>query len=490
MQNRKFNHTGKSMRSRSRIEPSIDDSREGQGTSEDLFAGLADDNRQDAPEDKEGPGISPELDDKIFENRVSLTNVIEGTTMEDRIAENRKAMNSIADAQGSEVPEEQDTGDELPDINDTTHPKDEVPNMPGAILRHAREMLGLSQRDIALRLKLRINTISDIEHDRLNAPTAAPFTRGHLTRYAKLVNIDPKVVLDVYDQNVDQVRERNAKEPEVMVQKPKDKSRYLIMAALMIVVLGVVFYVNTDKTVAEKSEGTLMASNMNAAEEEAELSAEAYEEEAAQETGSISTITIDTKAGKVNRKEDPNTLLAREQASAFGTNNLEGRLKDRPQSQGSTSQVALQLDKNKAESSPAQGAQAPAAAQAQAGQQGAQEPAAAEAAQGAEQAAQEVSLASKLSDLSSKVSLSGRRGLASMNEVSIKVTGAVALRITDSRNKVLKSGKYKAGDIVRVQGIPPIKVATSDTALISVTYMGGQLRTPRQKQASFVLPTR
>ena len=50
----------------------------------------------------------------------------------------------------------------------------EVPNCPGAILMHAREMLGLSLSEVARRLNLRINTVNDLEHDRLNQPTAVP----------------------------------------------------------------------------------------------------------------------------------------------------------------------------------------------------------------------------------------------------------------------------------------------------------------------------
>ena len=77
-----------------------------------------------------------------------------------------------------------------------------------------------------------------------------------------------------------------------------------------------------------------------------------------------------------------------------------------------------------------------------------------------------------------------------MNEVSVRCSGAVALRITDSRNKVLRAGQFRAGDTIRVTGIPPIRVAASDTSRISITYMGGQVRVPRQQQGSFVLPTR
>ncbi|MBO8416150.1 MAG: DUF4115 domain-containing protein, partial [Proteobacteria bacterium] len=113
-----------------------------------------------------------------------------------------------ARAEAAKAAEKQDDPDLIP-IKPTLS-DEEVPNQPGAILKHAREMLGISQREIAMRLKLRVNSISDIENDRLNQPTAAAFARGHIANYARLVNIDPKVVVDLYDKNVQAVREQTA----------------------------------------------------------------------------------------------------------------------------------------------------------------------------------------------------------------------------------------------------------------------------------------
>lgn len=103
---------------------------------------------------------------------------------------------------------------------------DEVPNMPGAILKHAREMLGLSQREVASRLKMRVNTVSDIEHDRLNQPTAAQFTRTHLKAYAQLVNLDEKTIIELYDRNVELVIDMQERQEKV-VSKAKYYLHYI-----------------------------------------------------------------------------------------------------------------------------------------------------------------------------------------------------------------------------------------------------------------------
>ena len=105
-------------------------------------------------------------------------------------------------------------------------------------------------------------------------------------------------------------------------------------------------------------------------------------------------------------------------------------------------------------------------------------------------AAQTPKLSSNLRDISSAAKLSGREGLASLNNVSVIIKAPVSLQISDSRGKVLVSGSYKAGDRVSATGIPPLKVAVTDTSSVTVNYMGGTIAVPATKQATFTLPNR
>jgi cytoskeletal protein RodZ len=98
-------------------------------------------------------------------------------------------------------------------------------------------------------------------------------------------------------------------------------------------------------------------------------------------------------------------------------------------------------------------------------------------------------LSASLKDISGSAKLRGRQGLESMNKVTVTIREAVALRITDSRGKTLANGSYKSGDKVTVNGIPPIRIAVSDSAKIKVSYMGGQVTVPARQQVSFNLPT-
>lgn len=233
---------------------------------------------------------------------------------------------------------------------------EEVPDQPGAILKHAREMLGISQREIAMRLKLRVNSISDIENDRLNQPTAAAFARGHIANYARLVNIDPKVVVDLYDRNVEAVREQTAvnskkrRRSKVVISNTSSRSRRrrsgsgLKKVVYSLIFIGIAggllvnyFYtrpvednVGSEPLVIDGGslEGELNAANgINAgAGAEGSLSGEF--------TGSLNAASGEVNgsaaAGALNQNEtkaapsraDINTLRAQAQASALGTNEL------------------------------------------------------------------------------------------------------------------------------------------------------------------------
>lgn len=71
---------------------------------------------------------------------------------------------------------------------------------PGDMLRQAREKLGYSQKDIANRLRLRLQVINDIEDNKFEEAQLATFTRGYVRSYAKFVGLDAEDVLAKLDQ--------------------------------------------------------------------------------------------------------------------------------------------------------------------------------------------------------------------------------------------------------------------------------------------------
>lgn len=69
----------------------------------------------------------------------------------------------------------------------------------GTLLKNKREQLGLSQKQIADRLRLRLSVIENIENNNFASDQVATFTRGYLRSYAKAVGIEESVVLCALD---------------------------------------------------------------------------------------------------------------------------------------------------------------------------------------------------------------------------------------------------------------------------------------------------
>ncbi|MCL9783946.1 cytoskeleton protein RodZ [Vibrio sp. S4M6] len=65
----------------------------------------------------------------------------------------------------------------------------------GTILKNKREELGLSQKQIADRLRLKLSIIQDIENNNFEIGQVATFTRGYLRSYAKAVGIEESAIL-------------------------------------------------------------------------------------------------------------------------------------------------------------------------------------------------------------------------------------------------------------------------------------------------------
>ncbi|KXF79774.1 cytoskeleton protein RodZ [Enterovibrio coralii] len=66
---------------------------------------------------------------------------------------------------------------------------------PGIVLKQAREKMGLSEQDVADRLRLRVSVIQDLEENCCDGQQIATFTRGYIRSYAKLVGIDADALL-------------------------------------------------------------------------------------------------------------------------------------------------------------------------------------------------------------------------------------------------------------------------------------------------------
>lgn len=442
-----------------------------------------------------------------------------------------------------ETPEASDDPDKVPVA--TTLTDEEVPNKPGAILMHAREILGLTQRQVAYKLNARVNVISDIEHDRLNQVTAIPFASAHIANYARLVNIDPKLLVSLYKENVQKVvseqayaQQKNQSAEASMAVKKLVKAALIAIIVIGAIAFGVSYFASGSE---EESSGALV-----------------IEDTVQATTDNDGSLSIDTENSKMKSNmvpveelpavEDPNTQLAKKQAMSMDTNAIISNQNEKANGEVSDAQDSLVLkgqaavnanngaaiieeeplleentlktvsiddgkvsykdsknqkkdtlslktenttvktEKLKADES-AKKADAAKKAEADAARQKAisEEKKAIEAKKAEEPKA--VALASSLRDISSQVRLSKADPLGSVNTVQIKVKGDVSLKIT-ANGKVVKQGTFKAGDTVSAIGIPPFAVGVTDSSKIQINYKGGSVAVPAAKQVKFTLPQR
>lgn len=78
---------------------------------------------------------------------------------------------------------------------------EETPNVqqPGTLLKLKREALGLSQKQVADRLRLRVAIVRNIEDNQFDSDLVATFTRGYLRSYAKAVGVSAAEVVEAYE---------------------------------------------------------------------------------------------------------------------------------------------------------------------------------------------------------------------------------------------------------------------------------------------------
>ncbi|HHB9287578.1 cytoskeleton protein RodZ [Vibrio parahaemolyticus] len=113
----------------------------------------------------------------------------------------------------------------------------------GTLLKNKRESLGMTQKQVADRLRLRVSVIEDIENNRFESQQVATFTRGYLRSYAKFVGLDEKVVLVALEQTADV----KPKEQEIEMQSfsrktkhEKHNSRIMLLTWIIaIVIIGI-----------------------------------------------------------------------------------------------------------------------------------------------------------------------------------------------------------------------------------------------------------
>jgi len=111
----------------------------------------------------------------------------------------------------------------------------------GDLLREKREKLGLSQKEIADRLRLRLSIIESIDNNNYEFDQVATFTRGYLRSYAKAVSLDEKLVLSALNHtNEAQHTEQEMQSFSRKTKREKNDSRIMKLTwAIFVVIIGI-----------------------------------------------------------------------------------------------------------------------------------------------------------------------------------------------------------------------------------------------------------
>ncbi len=107
----------------------------------------------------------------------------------------------------------------------------------GTLLRNKRESQGMTQKQVADRLRLRVSVVDDIEHNRFGSQVTT-FTRGYLRSYAKLLGLDENIVLSALEQTAEVTPKAQDVEMQSFSRKTKhEKHNSRIMALTWIIAI-------------------------------------------------------------------------------------------------------------------------------------------------------------------------------------------------------------------------------------------------------------
>ncbi|WP_105903368.1 cytoskeleton protein RodZ [Vibrio gangliei] len=113
--------------------------------------------------------------------------------------------------------------------------------LPGEMLRKRREELGLSQKDISEKLRLKVSVIESIETNQFDNHHVATFIRGYFRSYAKMVGIKEKEILAALEKSGrGQQKEQPMHSFSKKTEKQQHDSRIMGLTwGILIIILGI-----------------------------------------------------------------------------------------------------------------------------------------------------------------------------------------------------------------------------------------------------------
>ncbi|MEH0742813.1 cytoskeleton protein RodZ [Vibrio cholerae] len=125
------------------------------------------------------------------------------------------------------------------ETTETNQPQEHIE--AGTLLKQKREQLGLTQKQIADRLRLRLSIIENLEKNDFESDQVATFTRGYLRSYAKAVGLKESVVLAALDHSGTALhKEQSMQSFSRKTKREKHDSRIMILTwGIFAVIAGI-----------------------------------------------------------------------------------------------------------------------------------------------------------------------------------------------------------------------------------------------------------
>lgn len=98
--------------------------------------------------------------------------------------------------------------------------------LPGQQLKQAREAAGLSQSDVANKLRLSTSYVRALEEDDYKRLPEPAFVRGYIRNYARLVGLPGDELASLYQQIQQEVQPSSASAPEPMAERSPVDNRH------------------------------------------------------------------------------------------------------------------------------------------------------------------------------------------------------------------------------------------------------------------------
>lgn len=134
----------------------------------------------------------------------------------------------------------------------------------GEILRYHRQRVGLSLNEVANKLRVRPATISDIENNKLNDLTYSSFASNVIARYAIVLHLDHKSLVELYESTLDKgiaIEHEKRDAQKIRQRRNRNLARLCVFGILVLAVGGGLWsFMGRDSELSSGEIGELKAS--------------------------------------------------------------------------------------------------------------------------------------------------------------------------------------------------------------------------------------